>query len=61
MVMEIMTGGELFDRIVQKSKYSEAEAATVVRKVASALAYCHARGIVHRWAKAVRVLHITCW
>ena len=48
MVMELMVGGELFDRIVEKSKYSEAEAAVVIRKLADALAYCHSRGIVHR-------------
>jgi serine/threonine protein kinase len=48
MVMEIMTGGEMFDRIVAKSKYSESEAAAVVAKIAGALVYCHQRGIVHR-------------
>lgn len=47
-VMELMTGGELFDRIVAKSKYSEAEAAATVAKIADALVYCHDRGIVHR-------------
>lgn len=48
MVMECMTGGELFDRIVEKSRYSEGEAAETIRKIADALAYCHANGIVHR-------------
>ena len=33
MVMEMMTGGELFDRIVEKGCYSETEAATVVHKI----------------------------
>ncbi|RHZ01811.1 hypothetical protein DYB37_007566 [Aphanomyces astaci] len=48
MVMEEMSGGELFDRIVEKEKYSEREARTVVHKLATALAYCHTLGIVHR-------------
>ena len=48
IVLELVTGGELFDRIVNKAHYSEAEAATAVRQVASALEYLHARGIVHR-------------
>lgn len=48
MVMELMTGGELFERIYSKGRYSEAEAAAVIAKVADALQYCHARGIVHR-------------
>jgi calcium/calmodulin-dependent protein kinase I len=54
MVMELMTGGELFDRIVEKEKYTEAEARAVVYKLAQAIKYCHDLGIVHRDLK-VRV------
>lgn len=46
--MEIMRGGDLFDRIVRKEVFTEAEARHVVRGMARALAYCHACGIVHR-------------
>ena len=48
MVMEEMQGGELFDRIVDKEKYTEAEASKVVLTLAKALNYCHKQGIVHR-------------
>jgi calcium/calmodulin-dependent protein kinase I len=48
MVMEEMSGGELFDRIVDKEKYSEREASNVVKRLAGALLYCHNLGIVHR-------------
>jgi serine/threonine protein kinase len=48
LVMEIMTGGELFTRIVEKEKYSEAEAQKVVRTLTSAIAYCHSQNVVHR-------------
>ncbi|RYG48330.1 hypothetical protein EON67_07710, partial [archaeon] len=54
-VMEMMTGGELFDRILEKSKYTEAEAAIVVRDIADALYYCHSHKIAHRDLK-VRAL-----
>ncbi|KAL4130230.1 hypothetical protein PRIC2_006236 [Phytophthora ramorum] len=57
MVMEEMSGGELFDRIVEKEKYSEKEASCVVKKLADALLYCHNQGIVHRDLKPENLLY----
>ena len=57
MVMELMTGGELFDRIVEKEKYSEEEARRVMQKLAEALVYCHSQGIVHRDLKPENLLY----
>lgn len=48
IVTELMTGGELFDRIVSRSVYGEREARDIVRTLAEALDYCHAHGVVHR-------------
>lgn len=48
LVLELMTGGELFDRIVDKEHYSEKEAADTVRPIVDAIKYCHSLGIVHR-------------
>ena len=50
LVMELMTGGELFDRIVERypNGYSEAMASALIKKVVSALQYLHRKGIVHR-------------
>lgn len=43
-----VTGGELFDKIVEKGSYTEAEASTLVRKIVSAVSYLHGIDIVHR-------------
>ena len=48
MVLELLTGGELFDRIVAKGSYSEKEASEVTKSVVAALQYLHDNGIVHR-------------
>lgn len=48
LVTELCTGGELFDKIVEKEHYSELEAQKVVRTLAKGIAYCHSRNIVHR-------------
>jgi serine/threonine protein kinase len=48
MVMECIQGGELFDRIVQKTAYSEKEARDLAFILLNTLKYCHERNIVHR-------------
>ncbi len=57
LVMEFLQGGELFESIVQLEKYSEKEAAEVIRSVASALKYLHGIGIVHRDLKPENLIY----
>lgn len=47
LVLDLVSGGEMFDRLCAKGAYSEADAARLVREVASALAFMHGVGIVH--------------
>jgi calcium/calmodulin-dependent protein kinase I len=58
MVMELLTGGELFDRIVAKGSYSEKEASGVIKNVASAIQYLHQSGVVHRDLKPENLIYL---
>ncbi len=49
IVMELMTGGELFDRIVTKEHYSEKAAKEAIMMILQAVEYCHNNSVVHRW------------
>jgi calcium/calmodulin-dependent protein kinase I len=57
LVLELMTGGELFDRIVEKEHYSELEAAETIRPLVDAIRYCHSMGILHRDLKPENLLY----
>ncbi|CAI5469042.1 unnamed protein product [Closterium sp. Yama58-4] len=48
LVMELCTGGELFDHIIARGHYSERAAAEVVRVIVSVVRYCHANYVIHR-------------
>jgi calcium/calmodulin-dependent protein kinase I len=56
LVTEKMTGGELFDRIVQKSYYNEKEARDVAKILFKAMQYCHERHVAHRDLKPENLL-----
>ena len=56
LLMELLAGGELFDRIVEKGRYGEGEARGLVRQLLAAVESCHARGIVHRDLKPENML-----
>lgn len=56
VVLEYLAGGELFDRIVKKEVYTEAEARCVVVILLKAIQFCHDRDIVHRDLKPQNLL-----
>ena len=59
LVLELVSGGELFDRIVERERYSEKDAAEVIRTILESLRYLHNKGIVHRDLKPLNVFLTT--
>ncbi|XP_055712372.1 calcium/calmodulin-dependent protein kinase type 1 isoform X2 [Phlebotomus papatasi] len=57
LVMELVTGGELFDRIVEKGSYTEKDASGLIRQVLEAVEYMHEQGVVHRDLKPENLLY----
>ena len=57
LVLELLAGGELFDRIVEKENYSEKEASDTIRPIVDSIRYCHGLGIVHRDLKPENLLY----
>eukprot|EP00543_Licmophora_paradoxa_P001047 CAMPEP_0202445100 /NCGR_PEP_ID=MMETSP1360-20130828/3984_1 /ASSEMBLY_ACC=CAM_ASM_000848 /TAXON_ID=515479 /ORGANISM="Licmophora paradoxa, Strain CCMP2313" /LENGTH=504 /DNA_ID=CAMNT_0049061255 /DNA_START=98 /DNA_END=1612 /DNA_ORIENTATION=- len=47
IIMELMSGGDLFDRIGKKKSYSEADARDLTSKMLKAMAFCHTKDIAH--------------
>jgi len=56
IVMELVNGGELFDKIVEKGSYTELEAGKLVAQVLSAIDYLHEHDVVHRDLKPENLL-----
>lgn len=60
LVMELLHGGDLFDRIVQKGHYSEKESRRVMRRLFNAIYYLHEiKNVVHRDLKPENILLVS--
>ncbi|XP_024464927.1 CBL-interacting protein kinase 32 isoform X3 [Populus trichocarpa] len=60
IVLEFVTGGELFDKIVNHGRMREDEARGYFHQLINAVDYCHSRGVFHRDLKDDGLLHTTC-
>jgi len=58
LVMELVRGQELFDKIVARGQYSERDASNITRQFVSAIEYLHLRGIAHRDLKPENLLSV---
>ena len=48
LVLELCTGGELFDRIIANKYYNEEEARMLFKQIIKGIYYCHLNGVCHR-------------
>nr|XP_021518035.1 ribosomal protein S6 kinase alpha-2 [Meriones unguiculatus]XP_021518036.1 ribosomal protein S6 kinase alpha-2 [Meriones unguiculatus] len=58
LVMELMRGGELLDRILRQRCFSEREASDVLYTIARTMDYLHSQGVVHRDLKPSNILYM---
>merc|ERR1719420_2408203 len=57
MIIDLLSGGELFDRIVDDGCFTEKKAAEIIFQIADALDYLHQRRIVHRDLKPENLIY----
>ncbi|XP_064161671.1 calcium/calmodulin-dependent protein kinase type 1D-like isoform X1 [Anguilla rostrata] len=57
LVMQLVLGGELFDRILDRGVYTEKDASQVIQQVLQAVNYLHQNSIVHRDLKPENLLY----
>ncbi|KAK1552676.1 hypothetical protein Q3G72_021528 [Acer saccharum] len=56
IILEFITGGELFDKIVHHGRLSEAESRRYFQQLVDGVDYCHSKGVYHRDLKPENLL-----
>jgi calcium-dependent protein kinase len=55
-VIEFCDGGDLYEKLINKSKFNEKESAIIIEQVLSALNHCHYKNICHRDLKPENIV-----
>lgn len=61
MVMELLRGGELLERLKKKKLFAEGEASLLMKSLVSAVSFMHEAGVVHRDLKPEVNIWINKW
>nr|XP_024391537.1 CBL-interacting serine/threonine-protein kinase 24-like isoform X3 [Physcomitrium patens] len=60
IILEFVTGGELFDKIVHQGRLNENDSRKYFQQLMDGVDYCHSKGVSHRDLKEDGLLHTTC-
>lgn len=53
-------GGELFDMVIERKYFTEADAASITAAILSVMQHCHSKGIIHRGAQRFCIARGAC-
>jgi calcium-dependent protein kinase len=56
LVQEICKGGELFEEVLKRGKFTERDSAVLIKQILQCMNYTHSSNIVHRDLKPENVL-----
>lgn len=56
LIFDLVTGGELFEDIVAREYYSEADASHCIQQILESVNHCHQNNVVHRDLKPENLL-----
>jgi len=59
IVMELLSGGELFQRIVEQGRFNERDAASLFAQIVLSMEYLHSLNFVHRDVKPENILYVS--
>lgn len=59
IILDLLSGGELFQRVVDRKVFTEKDAADIIRPVIDAVRYCHDLDVAHRDLKLENILYET--
>jgi serine/threonine protein kinase len=53
IILEFITGGELFDKIIRHGRLNEADARRYFQQLIDGVDFCHSKGVYHRDLKVI--------